>query len=82
MSNISRSGQISLNFEATEDEEQVTIFTARAEIVDYAALPREVFDGYAEKYAEGMERSGLPRPQYEQAYSVAIRVTPEKVRGW
>ena len=73
---------MSVNLEATEDEEQITIFTGQAEIVDYAALPKEVFDRYAAKYAEGMERIELPRPEYEKAYSVAIRVTPEKLRGW
>ena len=82
LANIARSGRVSLNFEATEDEEQITIFTGHAEIVDYAALPKEVFDRYAAKYAEGMERINLPRPEYEKAYSVAIRVTPEKLRGW
>jgi PPOX class probable F420-dependent enzyme len=82
VANIARSGRVSVNFEATEDEEQITIFTGTAKIVDYASLPREVFDRYADKYADGMERIELPREQYEKTYTVAIRITPQKVRGW
>ena len=82
LANIARSGRASVNLEATEDEEQITIFTGTAEIVDYDALPKEVFDRYAAKYADGMERINLPRPEYEKAYTAAIRFTPAKVRGW
>jgi PPOX class probable F420-dependent enzyme len=82
LANIARTGQVSFNFEATEDEEQVTIFTGRAELVDRATLGQELLDRYAEKYTEGMERIELPREQYEAAYTAVIRFTPEKLRGW
>ena len=82
LANIARTGRASLNFEATPDEEQVTVFTGRAELVDRAAIGQEILDRYAAKYAEGMARIELPREQYEAAYTEVIRVTPEKVRGW
>ena len=50
--------------------------------MDRATISQEIFDRYAEKYAEGMERIELPRPEYEAAYTEVIRVTPEKLRGW
>ena len=82
LKNIARSGRVSFNFEATADEEQITIFTGHAEQVDRASIPQEIFDRYAEKYEQGMINIKLPRPQYEAAYTEVIRFTPEKVRGW
>ena len=82
LANIARSARVSLNLEATEDEEQITIFTGHAEIVDRESIPREIFDRYAAKYAQGMINIKLPRAEYEQTYTVPIRVTPEKLRGW
>src|SRR5262245_39535221 len=38
LANIARSGQVSFNFEATEEEEQVTIFTGRAELVERSTI--------------------------------------------
>ena len=80
--NIARSSRVSLNFEATEDEEQITIFTGVAELVDRATISQEILDRYAEKYAQGMININLSRERYEQTYTEVIRVTPEKVRGW
>ena len=41
-----------------------------------------MLDHYASRYAEGMVRIKMTREEYEAAYSVAIRFTPEKLRGW
>ena len=82
LANIARTGRVSLNFEATPDEEQITIFTGHAEIVERSTISRGILDRYAEKYAQGMININLPREQYEAAYTEVIRVTPEKLRGW
>lgn len=82
LANIARSGRVSLNFEATADEEQVTVFTGRAEIVDRATISQEILDRYAEKYAQGFVNIGMTRVEYEAAYTIPIRFVPEKVRGW
>jgi len=82
LANIRRSGRVALNLEATEDEEQITIFTGQAEILDQAAVPQEIYDRYAERYSEGIKRIKMTRAEYEAAYTVPIRITPEKLRGW
>ena len=82
LTNIVRTGKVSFNFEATEDEEQVTVFTGRAEIVERATIGQDLLDRYAEKYAQGFINIKLPREEYEAAYTEVIRFTPEKVRGW
>ena len=82
LKNIARHGRVSLNFEATPDEEQITIFTGQAALIDRASLGQGFLDRYHAKYAQGMTNIGMTREEYEAAYSEAIRVTPEKVRGW
>jgi len=76
------SGRVALNLEATADEEQVTIFTGQAEILDQADVSQDIYDRYAERYAEGMTGIKMTRAEYERTYTVPIRVTPEKLRGW
>ena len=82
LSNIARSGRIALNLEATADEEHITIFTGQAEIIDRADLPADILDRYAERYKDGIKGIQMTRAEYEAAYTVPIRVTPEKLRGW
>lgn len=82
LSNIKRHPQVSLNLEATGDEEQVTIFTGTAEVIDRASIGPDVLDRYATRYKQGMVGIGMTREQYEAAYSEVIRFTPTKLRGW
>ena len=82
LSNIARSGRVAINLEATADEEHVTIFTGQAEIIDRADLPADILDRYAERYKDGMTGIQMTRAEYEAAYAIPIRFTPEKLRGW
>ena len=82
LANIRRNGRVALNLEATADEEQVTIFTGQAEILDQADVSQDIYDRYAERYADGMQGIKMTRAEYEAAYTVPIRITPEKLRGW
>ena len=63
-------------------EEHITIFTGRAEIIDRADLPAGILDRYAERYKDGMKGIQLTRAEYEAAYTIPIRFTPAKLRGW
>ena len=82
LANIARHPRVSLNLEATPDQEQITIFTGRAEVVDRETIDEELLDRYAARYAQGMVGIGMNREQYESAYTTVIRFTPEKLRGW
>jgi PPOX class probable F420-dependent enzyme len=82
LGNIARSGRVAVNLEATADEEHITIFTGRAEIIDPADLPEGILDRYAARYRDGMQGINMTRAEYEAAYTVPIRFTPEKLRGW
>jgi len=82
LKNIARSGRVSLNLEATTDEEHITIFTGHADIVDRATIGQDLLDRYAARYEEGMVNIKMTRAEYEAAYTEVIRFTPEKLRGW
>ena len=81
LSNIRRTGRVSFNLESI-DEETITIFTGRAEIVPYESIPQTLLERYAQRYAEGLKNLKMTRAEYEAAYTVPIRFTPERLRGW
>jgi PPOX class probable F420-dependent enzyme len=81
LANIRRSGRVSFNLESI-DEETITIFTGHAEVVPYESISRELLDRYAERYADGLKNLNMTRTEYEASYTVPIRFTPEKLRGW
>ena len=82
LANIRRNPPVSLNLEATADEEHVTIFTGTANIVDRDSIDPALLDRYAARYAKGMIGIKMTRDEYEAAYTEIIRFTPTKVRGW
>lgn len=82
LANIARRPRVSLNLEATEDQEQVTIFTGRARVLDASAVGQAILDRFADRYAVGMVDIGMTRAAYESTYTVVIRVTPDRLRGW
>ena len=55
--------------------EEIEYNLGHAEIVDYGTVPREIFDRYASRYAEGMRGIKMTREEYEAASTVAIRFT-------
>ena len=47
-----------------------------------AAPPANEVEAYVEKYREGIARIGFDVDGFARAYSVAIRVTPERWQVW
>ena len=82
LANIARSPRVAFNLEATDDQEQITIFTGTAEVTTSDTLGEHLLDRYAERYAARLPGIGMTREQYEAAYTAVIRFTPEKLRGW
>ena len=68
------------NTDATGDQD-VIVFLGRAQIVS-DALPAHEIPAYFEKYRTGMADLNMTPGEFSREYSVAIRVTPTKVRGW
>jgi PPOX class probable F420-dependent enzyme len=79
--NIAANPRVSLNFQANDDGEDVVIITGDA-VVDPTVPPSNRHEAYRRKYAKGTEHIGMTPDSLAVEFSVAIRVTPKKVRGF
>jgi len=75
--------RVALNFntDAETGDTDVIVFTGRAAIVSNAP-PADKNRAYMRKYRAGIAGLKMTPAQYGADYSVAIRITPERVRGW
>lgn len=79
--NIAVHPVVSLNFQANDEGEDVIILTGEAAI-DPTAPPSNLHPEYRQKYARGTVQIGMTPESLAAEFSVAIRVTPTKVRGF
>lgn len=78
--NIARNPAVALNFDGNGQGGNIIVLTGTAQI-EADAAPAHQIAAYAEKYSAHMTRNGWSSEQFAQLYSVAIRVTPQDVRG-
>jgi len=78
---IARNPNVSLHFDGGEYGEDVVVFTGESRI-DSDAPPANTHLAYLEKYRTGIARLGADPEEFAGRYSVALRVTPKKVRGF
>lgn len=77
---IARSGRVSLNFNSDPEAEEFAVLTGEARIVSDA--PRgDDNPEYLDKYRAGIAHIGMTPEGFGRDFSVAIRVTPTKMRG-
>jgi PPOX class probable F420-dependent enzyme len=81
LANIRRNPRVSLNFNATFHGGEVAVITGAAAIDPAPPSAADVAD-YVTKYAGGFESIGMTPESFFAQYSVLIRVTPEKLRGF
>ena len=78
--NIERSGKVAFNLDGDGRGGDIVILTGEARI-DRDAPPAKDYPEYLEKYRQGLERIGMTPEQFTASYSVAIRLTPARLRG-
>jgi PPOX class probable F420-dependent enzyme len=81
VANLKRRPRVSLNFDASTSGEDVVVLTGTAQF-DPAAPPVHHNPVYVEKYRQGLASLGSSPEQMGLEYSTAIRIKPDKVRGW
>ncbi len=81
LANIRRNSRVSLNFNSDTYGGQVAIITGPA-AVDPAGPSETEVAGFGAKYDDGITSIGLTLQTFLEQYSVPIRVTPEKLRGF
>jgi PPOX class probable F420-dependent enzyme len=79
--NIERSGRATLNFNSDFHGGDVVVLTGTAQI-ETAAPPVDQNQAYVEKYADGIASINMTPESFAASYSVPIRVTPTKLRGF
>lgn len=78
--NIETNAAVSMNFNSDEHGGNVVILDCAA-VIDESANPAANHAAYIEKYAAGLQSLGMTPESFAAAYSVAIRVILQKVRG-
>ncbi len=76
---IRANNQVAVHFNSAADGTDVVVISGHADLVPDAPAPSE-FTGFLDKYAVAIERMGRTPQWYDDAYGVALRVTPE--RAW
>lgn len=82
LKNIARNPHVSLHLDSKNHGDSVVILTGTA-AVDEAAPPLSKNRAYVAKYRAEIDRLGLGNPaKMAKQYSVAVRITPTKLRGF
>ncbi|WP_112247443.1 TIGR03667 family PPOX class F420-dependent oxidoreductase [Kribbella monticola] len=79
--NLGRGDRVSTNFNATFHGGEVGVLTGSAAI-DEAGFTDEERAAYTTKYAEHIAGLGMSADEFHKSYSVLIRITPDKLRGF
>ncbi|MFD4441137.1 TIGR03667 family PPOX class F420-dependent oxidoreductase [Nocardia sp. NPDC058519] len=77
---IAENPRVSLNFNSTDSGGEVAVFTGTARVGE-APTEAEIAH-YVRKYTKGFVSIKMTESEFFEAYSVPIRVTPERLRGF
>jgi PPOX class probable F420-dependent enzyme len=81
LKNIGRNARVGLHLNANDRGGEVVRAEGTAEVVQDIPPANEVGE-YLEKYRESIARIGFDPDGFARAYSVALRVTPDRWRVW
>ncbi len=81
VANLKKRPRVSLHFDATPSGEDVVVFNGTAQF-DLNAPPVHQNPQYVDKYRQGLASLGSSPEQMGAEYSTAVRIKPDKVRGW
>ncbi|TCC61287.1 TIGR03667 family PPOX class F420-dependent oxidoreductase [Kribbella pittospori] len=79
--NIAARPQVALNFNATHTGGDVGVISGTA-VIDEQPLSGDALAAYNAKYADDIAGLGMTPDGFHQDYSVLLRITPEKLRGF
>ncbi|MFD6397945.1 TIGR03667 family PPOX class F420-dependent oxidoreductase [Nocardia sp. NPDC060249] len=77
---LAHNPRVALNFNATENGGEVAVFTGTARVGEPAS--EDEIAHYARKYTRGFVDIKMTEAEFFAAYSVPIRVAPERLRGF
>lgn len=77
---IAFNSRVALHFDGNSAGGDIVVLTGEA-IITAGAAPPDQNEAYLAKYAAGIKRINHTPAQFANNYSVAIRVTPNRLRG-
>lgn len=78
--NIAANSRVSFHFNGDANGGDIVVITGTA-TVDETQPPANQVPAYLEKYHAGLLNISMSADAFAQAYSVPLRITPEKLRG-
>lgn len=81
LKNIALNPSVSLHFNCDPEGDHVVVFFGQA-IIDPTVGPSDKVMEYVAKYDKAMQRIKFTWEQVAKDYCVALRIVPEKVRGY
>ncbi len=78
--NIAHNSQVALHLDGDGQGGDIVVFTGEARI-DPDAPPANAVARFVARYAQGFQRIGTTPEGFAQTYAVALRVTPQRLRG-
>jgi PPOX class probable F420-dependent enzyme len=81
LAHIRRNPRVTLNLDGDGRGGDVIVLSGRAEVVEDQPLPHQ-FPPYVDKYREAAERISGNVEDFSAEYSVALRITVDRVRGF
>jgi PPOX class probable F420-dependent enzyme len=81
LKDIATNPKVALNFNGDADGGNIVVFTGEAR-EDPSAPPADQVEEYLAKYRAPIAGIGMTPEYFARGYSVAIRVTPTKLRGF
>jgi PPOX class probable F420-dependent enzyme len=79
--NIAANARVALNFNATHTGGDVGVISGTAAIDDNPITGDELA-AYNNKYGDDIAHLGMTTDQFHADYSVLVRITPDKLRGF
>ncbi|WP_280182385.1 TIGR03667 family PPOX class F420-dependent oxidoreductase [Nocardia cyriacigeorgica] len=79
--NIAGNPRVSVNLNSTASGGDVVVLTGTARVDEATPAPEEI-EAYVEKYTEGLVSISMTREQFFEEYSVPVRITPDRLRGF
>jgi PPOX class probable F420-dependent enzyme len=79
--NIAAHPPVAVNFNATHSGGDVGVITGTA-VIESEPISGDALAAYNTKYADDIAGLGMTPDQFHASYSVLIRITPERLRGF
>ena len=79
--NLERNPRVALNFDGDRSGSDIIVMTGEARVAPEEP-PADQIEAYLAKYRAPIGRIGMTPETFAKGYSVPIRVTPSKLRGF